>query len=96
MIYPFIFSLKKWFTYWSALATAPTSASAGAKKASISTEFSVLLLFLFVSNHKTATSKQPKIISLQPGGENQAPPQVAGFHDVASREAEFMDFSTQF
>ena len=39
--------------FWSALATAPTSASAGAKEASNSTEN-------FVYNHKTTTSRQPR------------------------------------
>jgi hypothetical protein len=42
--------------FWSALATAPTSASAVGKEASNSTELSCF--FLFVSNHRTTTSRQ--------------------------------------
>ena len=53
--FQFIVSCLRHFC-WSALATAPTSASAGAKVASNSTEFVVL----FVSNHRTTTSRQPR------------------------------------
>ena len=56
MIFNYVF-------FWSALATAPTSAYAGAKEGSNSTD-----LIYFVSNHKTATatSRQPsKLLSTQ-------------------------------
>ena len=46
-------------SFWSALATAPTSASAGAKEASNFTEFCFVVVFV-VSNHRTTTSRHTR------------------------------------
>ena len=56
----FVLTFQMGHKHWSALATTPasTSALAGAKEAINLIETWLCLLLLFVSNHKTTTSKQ--------------------------------------